>query len=63
MRAQGETTAEVMSALGLMALRAEMEALAAVLPGLWQGHRDLGSASDEGAAEAGIEAEFDNMPV
>lgn len=59
MRAERETTADVMSAFALMALRAEMEALAAVLPGLWQGQRDPAREPDETETEA----DFDNMPV
>lgn len=59
MRAQEQTAPEVMSAVALMALRAEMEALAAVLPGLWHGRHDLSDPTEE----AEVEAQFDNMPV
>lgn len=37
-------------------LRAEMEALASVLPGLW-------SMADEEPDEEAVESQFDNMPV
>ncbi|WP_159082418.1 hypothetical protein [Paragemmobacter aquarius] len=63
MRAERETTPDVISAFALMALRAEMEALAAVLPGLWQDRRDPGRVPDQTVTEAATEADFDNMPV
>lgn len=59
MRAQERATPDVMSAVALMALRAEMEALAAVLPGLWQGRRDPSGQTED----AEVEAQFDNMPL
>lgn len=59
MRAQEHSPAEVLPALALMALRAEMEALAAVLPGL----RANGRALSEPTDDAEVEAQFDNMPV
>lgn len=72
MRAQDHHKAAGPSAFALGALRAEMEALAAVLPGLtgafrpvaqdaWTGVQDANV--DTAEDEAAIEACFDNMPV
>lgn len=56
MRAQDHQPREPMPALALAVLRAEMEALAAVLPGLWK-------MPQEDQTEAEVEEQFDNMPV
>lgn len=53
---------EPVTALALALLRAEMEALASVLPGLWSfapSHEAIGEEATDEAAEAA----FDNMPV
>lgn len=60
MRGQDQTRSEAPAGLHapqvLDLLRAEMEALASILPGVW-------SMAREEPDEAAVEAQFDNMPV
>ena len=56
MRAQEQHAPEPLPVMALMVLRAEMEALAAVLPGLWQVPQD-------DLTETEVEEQFDNLPV
>lgn len=67
MRAQQKTAHDVFAAMPLMALQAEMEALAALLPGLMPALLpELGQDLHEppkAADDAAVEAQFDNFPV
>lgn len=71
MRAQQKTAHDVFAAMPLMALQAEMEALAALLPGLMPALLpellpELGQDLHEppkAADDAALEAQFDNFPV
>lgn len=67
MRAQQKTAHDVFAAMPLMALQAEMEALAALLPGLMPAlvpelEQDL-HEPPKAADDAALEAQFDNFPV
>ncbi|MEY4873109.1 MAG: hypothetical protein RLZZ563_2439 [Pseudomonadota bacterium] len=53
----------VTQAVGLGVLRAEMDALARLLPGQAEGETEAEAAARLAAEAAEIEAGFDNMPV